>query len=82
MTTGAPPAVDFREVRKSFTSERSVLEGFTLAVAEQPGEKEPVVHSTKLVLVDKKGIIRKYFDGQDATQHAEILRDIKQLEKE
>lgn len=34
MTTGAPPAVDFREVRKSFTSERSVLDGFTLAVAE------------------------------------------------
>lgn len=61
-----------------------IQNGFTLAVLEQPGQPEPIVHSTKIALVDKAGVIRKYYDGTDATPEAneEILRDIRRLLRE
>ncbi|CAN5623643.1 SCO family protein [soil metagenome] len=37
-------------------------EGFKLAVAEGEGDDGEVVHSTRAVLVDRKGTIRGYFD--------------------
>lgn len=56
--------------------------GFTLAVATQADAKNPIVHSTKLVLVDKNGVIRKYYDGLDHDENATILRDIQTLGNE
>ncbi|MEA3186950.1 MAG: hypothetical protein QOD99_780 [Chthoniobacter sp.] len=69
------------------TGEKAVVydlieHGFFLAVAEQADEKNRVVHSTKIALVDKQGVIRKYFNGENAEQDAEILRDIAQLLRE
>ena len=56
-----------------------IQNGFMLAVVPQNDAKNPVVHSTKLVLVDRQGVIRKFYDGQNAGNDAEILRDIEQL---
>ena len=61
-----------------------IQSGFTLAVAEQPGEKEPIIHSTKLALVDKSGVIRAFYDGADTSPEAsaQILSDIRRLLRE
>lgn len=59
-----------------------IQRGFSLAVVEQPGEKERVIHSTKLVLVDKNGVIRKYFDGQNGGANSVILHEIDRLLRE
>ncbi len=59
-----------------------IRNGFSLAIADQDDPKNPVVHSTKLVLVDKDGVIRKYFDGQSDENNAEILHDISRLVRE
>lgn len=67
-----------------------IRDGFLLAVAEQPGAEQPIVHSTKLMLVDKKGVVRNFYDGASEGQSAEeksaennlILRDINRLLRE
>ena len=60
-----------------------VRDGFTLAVTDQPGAGEqPIVHSTKLALVDKSGTIRAYYDGTGPDQSETILRDMRALLRE
>jgi cytochrome oxidase Cu insertion factor (SCO1/SenC/PrrC family) len=50
--------------------------GFRLAVAEGQGsEEEPILHSTKFVLVDKQARIRGYYDGNDNAACALLVRD-------
>ena len=39
-------------------------------------------HSTKLVLVDKNGVIRGYYDGISADETQNILRDMRRLLRE
>ena len=57
--------------------------GFLLTAVEQNNSKEnPVIHSTKLALVDKAGKIRGYYDGADGTNTEQILHDIKVLSRE
>jgi cytochrome oxidase Cu insertion factor (SCO1/SenC/PrrC family) len=56
-----------------------------LAIAEQPDPEQPIVHSTKLMLVDKKGVIRNFYDGASTDtkdENAAILRDIQRLLRE
>lgn len=61
------------------------IKGFKLALVEQPDAIIPdqkFVHSTKLVLVDKAGWIRGYYDGIGETaekERARIIADIKRL---
>lgn len=51
------------------------IEGFKLAAPKDGGApNEPIVHSTKFVLVDKAGQIRAYYDSFDAEQ-IELLRE-------
>ncbi|MGK2857210.1 MAG: SCO family protein [Thermoanaerobaculia bacterium] len=51
------------------------IEGFKLAAPKDGGTpNEPIVHSTKFVLVDKTGQIRAYYDSFDAEQ-LEIMRE-------
>lgn len=65
--TGAP-----EEIR------RVTVEGFKLALeAAAPGAAEPILHSTRLVLVDGHGRIRGYYDAFDEAEAAKLLRDLR-----
>ncbi len=60
------------------------VDGFKLALADASGVDvaEKFIHSTKLVLIDKAGWIRGYYDGIGEKQDAEakrLLADIKRL---
>jgi protein SCO1/2 len=56
-------------------------EGFKLGLAEDKTAKEPISHSTKLVLVDRAGTIRGFYDGVDGNI-SRLITDIRTLEKE
>ncbi len=51
--------------------------GFLLAAGAAPGQ--PIIHSTRLALVDKTGNIRAYYDGTTADSDARIIDDMKRL---
>ena len=53
--------------------------GFLLPVVEQPNEPQPIMHSTRLALVDKRGVIRAFYDGTEGEGDERILRDIARL---
>ena len=57
--------------------------GFKLALADADGVdvKEKIIHSTRLVLVDKHGWIRDYYDGvgDKPGETERLLADIKRL---
>jgi protein SCO1/2 len=57
--------------------------GFKLALADADGVdvKEKIIHSTKLVLVDRHGWIRDYYDGvgDKPGETERLLADIKRL---
>ena len=57
--------------------------GFKLALADADGVdvKEKFIHSTKLVLVDRRGWIRDYYDGigERPGEKVRLLADIKRL---
>ena len=59
------------------------ITGFKLALADADGVdvKEKIIHSTKLVLVDKRGWIRDYYDGvgDRPGEKERLLADIKRL---
>lgn len=54
-------------------------DGFKLAVAESPGEREPITHSTRLVLIDKNGTTRGFYEGIGEEGAARIVADIRRL---
>lgn len=56
--------------------------GFAVSALDQPDPANPIIHSTKFILVDKKGMIRAFFDGGQLEKNQEILRAIRLLEKE
>ena len=59
------------------------ITGFKLALADADGVdvKEKFIHSTKLVLVDRHGWIRDYYDGvgDNSAEKERLLADIKRL---
>ncbi|MDB6171740.1 MAG: hypothetical protein JWL59_1051 [Chthoniobacteraceae bacterium] len=57
--------------------------GFKLSVSDEDGtEREPVTHSTKLVLVDRNGTVRGFYDSQTEEETQKLIQDIKRLLKE
>lgn len=58
-------------------------EGFKLAVDIPKGDagstQEPILHSTRFVLVDGEGRIRGYYDGEDEAAMAKLRRDVRSL---
>jgi protein SCO1/2 len=55
-------------------------DGFKLAVAPEGGpEKEPILHSTRFVLVDARGRIRGYYDGFDRESIEKLEGDLKTI---
>jgi protein SCO1/2 len=61
-------------------------EGFKLAVDVPKGDAgstvEPILHSTRFVLVDSRGRIRGYYDGEDETAMDQLVRDLRTLADE
>jgi len=58
-------------------------DGFKLTVDSANADtKEPIVHSERLVLVDKQGIIRGYYDGTADETQTKVLTDIGDLMRE
>jgi len=59
------------------------ISGFKLALADADGVdvKEKIIHSTKLILVDRHGWIRDYYDGvgDKPGETERLLADIKRL---
>jgi cytochrome oxidase Cu insertion factor (SCO1/SenC/PrrC family) len=63
-----------------------IRESFHLGVEQQQGTArrsgDEVLHSTKLVVVDRQGQIRGYFDGKDENELAGLKTKIAELLKE
>ena len=56
------------------------IEGFRLATQEaDPAKEMPILHSTKLVLVDRRGAIRGYYDSADDAELHKLIRDVRQV---
>lgn len=59
---------------------RLAIEAFKLPVADNPGrDDEPILHSSKFVLVDRAGAIRGYYDGLDVQTIRQLVRDTRRL---
>jgi len=56
--------------------------GFKLAAAENGGENGEPLHSTRMILVDRRGQIRGYYDGTEADAVTRLLADTNHLLKE
>jgi protein SCO1/2 len=54
-------------------------EVFHLGVEEGGTAEEPIIHSTRFVLVDGDGEIRGYYEGLDTAERATLLKDVKRL---
>jgi cytochrome oxidase Cu insertion factor (SCO1/SenC/PrrC family) len=55
-------------------------DGFHLATVDADPTKEmPILHSTRLVLVDRRGAIRGYYDSSDPAEMQKLVRDVRQV---
>ena len=64
-----------------------IMSGFMLGVGESTPEDlkqgaEPVMHSSRFVLVDQDGNIRGYYDSEDAEKMEKLAEDAQNVEKE
>lgn len=57
-------------------------DGFKLPIAAGTPGGEPVIHTTRLVLVDKTGVVRGFYEGGTDDGVANLVRDIRQLLEE
>jgi protein SCO1/2 len=62
-------------------------DGFHLAVDPEPPpgvapEAEPIIHSTRLVLVDSRGLVRGYYDALHRTDLDQLNRELAALLRE
>ncbi len=55
-------------------------DGFKLAVGED--EKSAPIHSTRIILVDRSGVIRGYYDATEADAVTRLLADVAHLRRE
>jgi len=61
------------------TIEKLVQQGFRLSYAEGGDPKEPITHSVRLVLVDRDGKIRRYYDSTDPKAIEQLIQEATQL---
>ena len=59
---------------------RLARKGFYITATDGDGGPDDFIHSEKLVLVDKAGRIRGYYDGTDASEMPQLVKDIKRLQ--
>ncbi len=63
--------------------ERIARQGFLLGFEKVPGISNDISHSTKIALVDRKGVVRAFYDGiGENDETPKILKDIDALLKE
>ena len=56
------------------------VNGFKLAAGEATSSKtEPILHSTKFVLVDQNGVVRNYYDSSDKESLKRLVDDAEEL---
>jgi cytochrome oxidase Cu insertion factor (SCO1/SenC/PrrC family) len=56
------------------------IDGFHLAAQDaDPAKEMPILHSTKLVLVDRHGAIRGYYDSADEAEMQKLVRDVRRV---
>ncbi len=55
------------------------INGFKLAVGKDPSDENNILHSTRFVLVDRKGRIRGYYDETEPKQMTQLAGDIQRL---
>jgi cytochrome oxidase Cu insertion factor (SCO1/SenC/PrrC family) len=56
------------------------IDGFRLTTQDgDPAKEMPILHSTKLVLVDRHGAIRGYYDSTDHNDMQKLVRDARQV---
>ncbi|MEX0776696.1 MAG: SCO family protein [Phycisphaeraceae bacterium] len=59
---------------------RLAIEGFKISVADNPSDpNNPFTHSSKFMLVDRQGVIRRYYDGMDPDMLPRLVGDMKKL---
>ncbi len=63
------------------TIQRLCQEGFRLAMGAGGPPEEPITHSRRLVLVDRHGVIRGYYDAAEAHDLTQLRRDVRRLLK-
>lgn len=82
---GADPARWLFLTGKQEEIYRLLLEGFKVGVQQSEGkDRKPgneVTHSTRLVLVDRRGHIRGYFDGQQVDERGQSIDDVPRLKE-
>lgn len=60
-----------------------VRDGFKLSVGPSVNdESTPIAHSSRLVLIDKRGRIRGYYEGMNETEVPALIADIRRLVNE
>jgi len=57
-----------------------IQQGFMLPIMAPAGER--IVHSTRMMLVDKTGQVRGFYDGTTADADPQIIADIRRLLEE
>jgi cytochrome oxidase Cu insertion factor (SCO1/SenC/PrrC family) len=57
-------------------------DGFKLAISDGNGEQGIPVHSTRMVLVDRRGEIRGYYNATEADSVTKLLADTNHLLRE
>lgn len=60
---------------------RLARKSFSIVATDGDGGPNDFIHSDKLVLLDKAGQIRGYYDGTSETEVKQLINDIKKLEK-
>ena len=61
---------------------RLIQTGFHLAVGPGESAREPMTHSTRLVLVDRQGAMRGYYEVGDAPALRKLREDARRLARE
>ena len=56
--------------------------GFKLPIADAPAEGGMIAHSTRLILVDRTGHVRGFYEGGTESSVGEVVRDIRRLLEE
>ena len=62
--------------------ERLAREGFRLAFSPEGTPREPITHSSRLVLVDARGRVRGYYDAGEPGVVERLARDVRRLLRE
>lgn len=58
---------------------RLANDGFKLSLVEDPSAAEPITHSTKLVLIDRSGTVRGFYEGIGDEDTTRIVSDVRRL---